>query len=91
MKSKIKIGLITALDPNDKRSWSGIHYSMLNALRNEFETVVPLGPLTSKFLGITRIFNFFIKLFTGKNYNIHHNILRSKFYAFKLEMFHIKK
>ena len=84
MKSNLKIGLITASDPNDKRSWSGINARMLDALRNEFETVVVLGPLTTKWLGVLRIFSFFVKKITGKNYNVHHSILRSLVYSFKL-------
>ncbi len=84
MKSKLKIGLITASDPHDKRSWSGINSRMLDALQKEFETVVILGPLTTRLLGVLRIFGFLVTTITGKNYNVHHNILRSLVYSFKI-------
>ncbi|MEG0850178.1 MAG: hypothetical protein RSH24_09955, partial [Flavobacterium sp.] len=45
MKEKKIVGFITASDPNDKRSWSGIHYRMYKALLNEFDEVYVLGPM----------------------------------------------
>lgn len=49
-KHNLKVGIITAADPNDKRSWSGIYYRMNKALNEEFSTVINLGPIKlSKF------------------------------------------
>jgi glycosyltransferase involved in cell wall biosynthesis len=41
----MKIGYITKEDPNDIKAYSGTHYSMLEALRTQFDEVIPLGPL----------------------------------------------
>tara|TARA_R110002124_G_scaffold285065_4_gene463149 strand:- start:726 stop:1865 length:1140 start_codon:yes stop_codon:yes gene_type:complete len=41
----MKIGYITKEDPNDVRAYSGTHYSMYQALKSEFDEVVPLGPI----------------------------------------------
>ncbi|GHE53324.1 glycosyl transferase [Roseivirga thermotolerans] len=45
LKSNLRIGFITALDPEDKRSWSGIYYRMYQALNEQFEEVNALGPI----------------------------------------------
>lgn len=45
VKSNLRIGFITALDPEDKRSWSGIYYRMYQALKEQFEEVNALGPV----------------------------------------------
>jgi hypothetical protein len=42
-KDDLKIGIITASDPYDKRSWSGIFYRMSFSLKQEFSTVINLG------------------------------------------------
>lgn len=39
------VAFLTLEDPMDKRSWSGIHFRMLDALKNEFAEVIPLGPI----------------------------------------------
>ncbi|MEG1023026.1 MAG: glycosyltransferase family 4 protein [Flavobacterium sp.] len=86
MKEKKIVGFITASDPNDKRSWSGIHYRMYKALLNEFDEVYVLGPMpkSSALNKTLKIFNkIHIKLFS-KKYNVFHNILVSKFYASKI-------
>ncbi|MFH6963158.1 glycosyltransferase family 4 protein [Flavobacterium plurextorum] len=88
MKEKKIVGFITASDPNDKRSWSGIHYRMYKALLNEFDEVYVLGPMpkSSALNKTLKIFNkIHIKLFS-KKYNVFHNILVSKFYASKISV-----
>ncbi len=44
-KQDLNIGIITESDPDDKRSWSGIYYRMNSALKDEFSTVINLGPV----------------------------------------------
>lgn len=44
-KSRLKVGFLTALDPQDKRSWSGIHYRMMESLQTQFLEMVSLGPV----------------------------------------------
>ncbi len=41
----MKIGFITKEDPNDRLAYSGTHFSMYQALKQEFGEVLPLGPL----------------------------------------------
>jgi hypothetical protein len=45
MKKKIAIAFITASNPLDKKSWSGIYYQMHNGLANNIEKVECIGPI----------------------------------------------
>ena len=86
MKEKKTVGFITATNPKDKRSWSGTHNKMYESLLNEFDEVYLFGPIKkSRILSNTlRIFDGIqLKLFS-KRYNKQHNIISSKFYAFKI-------
>lgn len=86
-KSKIRVGFLTALNPKDKRSWSGTTYRMCSALEEEFETVVCYGPLTLNPLqeGLLKL-SFFLqkslhRLVYGKKFNVAHNHTISKIYG----------
>ncbi|PBJ06119.1 glycosyltransferase family 4 protein [Flavobacterium sp. ACN6] len=86
MKEKKIVGFLTATDPTDKRSWSGIHYRMYKSLLNEFDEVYLFGPIPkSKALKKTLqiLEKIHLKLFS-KKYNVFHNIILSKFYAYKI-------
>jgi len=86
MKEKITVGFITSTNPNDKRSWSGIHYRMYQSLLNEFEEVYIFGPIAKpKILHKTLklLQKIHLRLFS-KRYNYEHNILSSKFFAYKI-------
>ena len=79
MKSTLKIAFLTSTNPNDKRSWSGIHYCMFQSLKNHFITVDAIGPIDNlgfKSLGaINKITRFLFK----KGYNHNNSIIRSYF------------
>lgn len=83
-KSKIRVGFLTALDPKDKRSWSGIYFRMWQALQEEFETVKILGPVQlSTGQQVSLHIRFFFskvmhRLRFGKKYNVAHNHTLSK-------------
>ncbi|WP_288340691.1 glycosyltransferase family 4 protein [uncultured Roseivirga sp.] len=62
MKSNLRIGFITALDPEDKRSWSGIYYRMYQSLNEQFEEVNALGPIRLNLVETVRM-NLSILLF----------------------------
>jgi glycosyltransferase involved in cell wall biosynthesis len=86
-KEKLTVGFLTAMDPRDKRSWSGTQYRMLTALENEFEEVIPLGPIPRpRIIGgiIVRIDKLSRFLFK-KKYNREQNILKSIYYYFYLK------
>jgi glycosyltransferase involved in cell wall biosynthesis len=83
-----KIAFISATDPNNKKSWSGIYYQMLINLQNnnvEVEVLGPIPSLFSKFLAVT---NRFTKIVFNKGYNYKNSILlsfiHSKFIQYKL-------
>jgi glycosyltransferase involved in cell wall biosynthesis len=83
MKSKLKIAFLTSLDPNDRRSWSGIFFYMLKSLEQQFTTVVPLGP--AKLNPATFFFKILCyvsnRAFPRYRYNILHNKILGRFYA----------
>tara|TARA_A100000171_G_C2139299_1_gene153342 strand:+ start:6860 stop:8056 length:1197 start_codon:yes stop_codon:yes gene_type:complete len=86
-KSNLKVGIITALDPDDKRSWSGIYYRMSEALKNEFSLVTHLGPVKlSKINSIQMrlqllLFKFWHLIRFQKKGKSMQNHIRSKFYG----------
>jgi len=51
----MRIGYITKEDPSDIRAYSGTHYSMHQALKNEFEEVIPLGPVDHWYKNIAKL------------------------------------
>ena len=77
MKSNLKIAFLTSTNPNDKRSWSGTHFSMLQSLKSHFNTIDTIGPVDNFLLkslgGINKITRFFLK----KGYNHNNSIIRS--------------
>ena len=87
MKEKLKIGFITATNPLDRRSSSGVHYRMFQALSQEFEEVVALGPLSisKPVWWVLRVIGFLhLKLFK-KAHNTWHSPILSKHYAKQIE------
>ena len=78
------IGYITASDPLDKRSWSGVNYNILKSLEKRGLTVIPLGPTKysrtqMRFLTLITKLNSII--FFGKRYNSIHNFSKAFFAA----------
>lgn len=51
----MKIGYITKEDPNNLRAYSGTHYSMFQALKGQFEEVIPLGPIDHWYKNIAKL------------------------------------
>jgi glycosyltransferase involved in cell wall biosynthesis len=49
-KLQLRLAFITAIDPNDRKSWSGIYSFMLDELKNEFEHIEVIGPIPQPFL-----------------------------------------
>jgi glycosyltransferase involved in cell wall biosynthesis len=76
-----KIGLLTALDPLDKTSWSGIYYKIYETLKNEGFNVEILGPYPKNKNAerIIYIIEVILKLFTKKRYYHHGTIVNSIF------------
>ncbi len=84
MDSKqLTIGFITCLDPRDKRSWSGIHYRMLEALERECGRMILLAPIKEPFVlrQLLRVKDICYRIFRGKRYSTSHSRMRSKYFA----------
>ena len=77
MKSKLKIAFLTSTNPNDKRSWSGIHYCMYHALKNHFITVDAIGPIDGVLLRSLGAINKISRFLFNKGYNHNNSIIRS--------------
>jgi glycosyltransferase involved in cell wall biosynthesis len=77
-----RIAFLTTTDPNDRRSWSGIHAVMLDELRRRFEAVVPVGPVDGgrALLG-GRLLNRALFAATGKRYDYAHGDRLVRHYA----------
>ncbi len=82
-KENIKVGFLTATNPLDRRESSGVHFKMFHALKEEFEEVLILGPVTMNrfILNTLKVVGFLHLRFFGKKHNSWQNILLAKFYA----------
>ena len=82
MKSKnLRIAFLTSDDPTDKRSWSGIPYYMLHALKRAGADVQPLGPVYNPLKPFGQVANKISRHLLGKRYNYKHSLHYSKQYA----------
>ncbi len=82
MVKRMKIGYVSAIDPNDKQSWSGTHFSILNSLKKEGYDVDILGPSRPKLeLLIGKILAVISQKISGKRFDYRHSNLLSKAYA----------
>ncbi len=81
------VGIITAKDPEDKRSWSGAYFRMSEQIKNEFGNVVLLGPVKlSRFNYIKMQLellgsSIFHIIFYQKKFNRLHNHIRSRYHG----------
>lgn len=83
MKSKVRVGFLTAKDPKDKTSWSGTMFRMFDALEKQYETVIPIGPVHKPiWLKVfLELINLSHRVFFQKRFNKQHNSFLSKYYA----------
>lgn len=82
-KKPVIIGYLTAQDPKNKKSWSGIHNFMSQELELRFNNVIFLGPVkpTKWIRNILGLFSKFHLLFFRKKFNRQHNNFLSRYYA----------
>src|SRR6476661_6610925 len=80
----LRLGFITSTDPLDRRSWSGVHYSIFRALERNVGEVVALGPVAMRwpFAIMDRLNKWILKPTTGKRYQYGWSIAVAQWYAF---------
>lgn len=88
MTNKIKIAFITASNPKDKKSWSGIYYQMFESFNCKIEKVDCLGPIPLFFVKFLAIINKVSRFFFNIGYNHKNSIIlsyiHSKYIQYKL-------
>ena len=80
---RLRIGFITSTDPLDRRSWSGVHYSIFKALERNMGEVVALGPVSMRWpfaLG-DRLNRWLVRPLTGKRYQYGWSIAVARWYG----------
>jgi glycosyltransferase involved in cell wall biosynthesis len=78
----MSVAYLSASDPNDKRSWSGIHNSIAETLRKHVGPVTALGPWQPEALiRRGRITSFIRRKLTGKRTDYLHTLRLGKAYA----------
>jgi len=81
------VGIITAKDPWDKRSWSGTYFRMSQQIKKEFGNVVLLGPVKlSRFNFYKMQLELLVSsiahvVFYQKRFNRLHNHIRSRYHS----------
>src|SRR5687768_14241130 len=83
---RLKILYLSAEDPNDKKSWSGIHYNILSQLRKYYDVTVA-GPLvTSRLTRIrTKLLYYYSKFLLRKRYDALHSQIIGKDHARQIQ------
>jgi len=79
----LSIGFITSTDPLDRRSWSGVHYSIFRSLERNVGKVTALGPVSMRwpFAIMDRVNRWILKPTTGKRYQYGWSIAVSRWYG----------
>lgn len=80
---RLRIGFVTSTNPLDRRSWSGVHYSLFKALERNLGEVVALGPV-SMYLPFAlgdRLNKYLVKPLTGKRYQYGWSLAVARYYA----------
>jgi glycosyltransferase involved in cell wall biosynthesis len=80
---RLRIGFVTSLAPLDRRSWSGVHYSIFKALERNVGDVTALGPVSMRWpfaLG-DRLNSWLVKPLTGRRYQYGSSLLVARWYA----------
>jgi len=77
----LRIGFLTAKDPTDQRSWSGIMYFLSTSLAKHCGDVVPLGPVTSLRQKRLRDWRGKARAVFGKRYDVSHSLYLSADFA----------
>ena len=86
LNKNIKIGFLTATDPNDRRSWSGTHYFLIKTIRSEFPNTISMGPINGGYLlFFGRIKSKIYKILFGKQFDYHHSKKVAKHYAIQVK------
>jgi len=78
---RLKIALLTACDAHDRRSWSGTHYYIAQALQKHCGDVCYLGPVKARAERLGKFYNSLAKRFLGKRYDHTHSLMLAKNYA----------
>jgi glycosyltransferase involved in cell wall biosynthesis len=81
---RLRIGFVTNTDPLNRRSWSGVHYSIFKALERNFGEVVALGPVPMRWafaLG-DRLNSWLVRPFTHKHYQYNWSVPVARWYAY---------
>lgn len=87
MKSTLKVAFITSEDPFNRITQSGIAFQMLNALKNNFIQVTPVGPIYKNryFFLFLRAAKRIIETLSARRYHIGHSLLLSRYYAYMIK------
>lgn len=73
-RQPLKIAYLTSNDPRDRRSWSGTHYYLAQALQKHCGDVTFLGPIQSASLTLAKITSRALKLSTGRTFLYTHTL-----------------
>lgn len=81
--SRLRIAFLTAADPRNRRSWSGLHYMLGQTLQQYVGEVDYLGPVSLRYwfgLG-DRVNKVLLKLTGGRYYHYSISVITAKMYA----------
>ena len=76
-----RIVFLTAADAKDRRSWSGTHYYMAQALQKHCGDIFYIGPMKPNLVKVGRLLDKISTKLFGKKYKFEYSFLLAKKYA----------
>lgn len=81
----MRIGYITKEDPRNVRAYSGTHFAMYEALKGEFEEVIPLGPIDHWYKNVAKLKGKFCTFGNEKLFKFQYDIKLAQIHAKQLD------
>jgi glycosyltransferase involved in cell wall biosynthesis len=81
MQNRLKIGFLSAHDPNDRLAWSGIIHYIATSLEKHAGEIVSLGPAFTGREELLHLWDLKARTWFGKGYNFHHSLYQSMGFA----------
>ena len=81
----MKLGYITKHTPLNRKAYSGTHFYMYKALKEQFEEVIPFGPLDSKYKVVPKLKGKILSFISGKTFKYQYDVRLAKRISKKID------
>jgi glycosyltransferase involved in cell wall biosynthesis len=79
--TRLRIAIVSSMDPTDRRPWSGLPFFMAKALQEYCGDVIILGPVKSHYLNMGKLLDWTGRALIGRSVDYQHNLTLARRYA----------